>query len=365
MIFSLPVTIRNGAPLGYWLTPILVDALAKQFQERGVLCYGRLGLRSPTLSQENLFHETLDFLGLTCDRKSDMEVKDDLLRLSREVYAKYGLIEHREQECYRCPCGCLELPTHIARYAKEKTFTRVGDAYRCKVCGELGETVRASGGFFRIAPDQSLESICVYPKSYRGELRELTRQIHEQGVPLFRSRATGLDQEDMNLDVESVWSLMPLLFWRQHPGERIRLVVTNHVQRQAAIALLLAKVAHPDLKADLIVSPCVTHPGALEKWNVNRLIGLGFTGDLLRFMLLGSLGWQTKDSCLYDAPVAVEYRRFMLLKYRVQNAQKGEQPNSYTPDEALRNLSQQNLTQGLRHVFNPERFKYQTLTGLF
>lgn len=364
MIFTLPITVKDGAPLGYWLTPILVDALSKQYQEQGVLCYGRLGLRSPTLFLENAFHKTLDFLGLTCNRKSDSVVKDDLLNLSREVYSG-GSIEHREQECYRCPCGCLELPVHIAKFAKEKTFTRTGNAYICKVCKKPGEVACVSGGFFRVGSDWSLESISVYPEWYRGELRELVRQLREQGIPLSRERTTGLSQEDMNLDVEFVWSLMPLLFSRQHPGERIRLVITNHVLRQAAIALLLAKALNPDLEADLIVSPCITHPGVLEKWNIDRLIQLGFTGDLLRFMLIGSLGWQAKDSCLYDASAAVEYRRFMLLKRRVHDAQVGKLARSYTPHEALRNLSQQNLAQGLRHVFNPERFKYQTLTGLF
>ena len=364
MIFTLPITVRNSAPLGYWLTPILVDAMSKQYQEQGVLCYGKLGLRSPTPHQERVFHETLDFLGLTCDRKPDSDSKEDLLNIAREICAGDS-IEYREQECYRCPCGCLELPTRIARFAKGKTFARVGDAYVCKVCEKPGEATRVSGSFFKIDSNQSLESICVYPKWYRGELRELVRQLHEQGIPLSRARTTGLNQESTNLDVEFVWSLMPLLFSRQQPGERIRLVVTNHVLRQAVIALLLAKVANPNLKADLIVSPCITHPGALEKWNIGRLIELGFTGDLLRFILIGSLGWQAKDSCLYDVPATVEHRRFALLKRRVQNAQKGGLVSPYTPHEALRNLSQQNLAQGLRHVFNPERFQYQTLIGLF
>ncbi len=364
MIFTLPITVKDGAPLGYWLTPILVDALSKQYQEQGILCYGKLGLRSPPPSLENTFHKTLDFLGLTCNRKPDSDFKEDLLNLSREVYTG-GSIESRDQECYQCPCGCLELPVQIARFAKEKTFVRVGDAYTCKVCKQPGEVTRVSGGFLKTGSDWSLESICVYPKWYRGELRELVRQLHEQGIPLSRARTTGLSQEDMNLDVEFVWSLMPLLFSRQHPNERLCLVVTNHVLRQAAIALLLAKALNPNLKADLVISPCITHPGVLEKWNVDRLIELGFTGDLLRFMLIGSLGWQAKDSFLYDASAAVEYRRFMLLKRRVQDVRAGELVRPYTPHEALCNLSQQNLARGLRHVFNPEHFKYQTLVGLF
>lgn len=363
MIFTLPITVKDGAPLGYWLTPILVDALSKQYQEQGILFYGKIGLRSPTPSMEKVFHERLDFLNLTCDRKPDSDFKDDLLKLSREVYTG-GSIEHREQECYRCPCGCLELPVLIAPFAKEKTFTRVDGTYICKVCKQPGKVVRVSGGFFQVGSNWSLESICVYPEWYRGELRELVRQLREQGIPLSRARTTGLSQEDMNLDVEFVWSLMPLLFSRRHPDERIRLVVTNHVLRQAVIALLLAKALDPDLKADLIVSPCISHPGILEKWNISRLIELGFTGDLLRFMLLGSLGWQAKDADLYDIPARVEHRRFTLLKRKIHEAQAEKLSEPYTPNDSMSNLSQQNLVQGLKHVFNPERCNYKTLIGV-
>lgn len=364
MIFTLPITVKDRALLGYWLTPILTDALSQQFQERGILCYGRLGLHRPTLPMENTFYQRIGFLSLTCNCKPDSDFKDGLLDLLQEVYTE-GTIERREQQCYRCSCGCLELPVHIAPFAKEKTFTRVGNNYICRVCEKAGEVALVSGRFFQIGSDWSLESICVYPEWYRRELRDLVHQIREQGIPLSRTRTTGLRQEGINLDIEFVWSLIPLLFSRQYPGERIRLVITNHVLRQAATALLLAQALNPDLKADLIISPCITLPGVSEKWNVDRLIELGFTGDLLRFILIGSLGWQTKDAHLYDAPSAIEYRRFVLLKRRVQEARERASLTPYTPDEALRNLCQQNLAQGLRNVFNPERFKYQTLIGLF
>lgn len=363
MIFTLPITVNDGAPLGYWLTPILADALSKQYHEPGIIFYGKLGLRSPTSSMEKTYHDRLDFLNLTCSRKSDADFKDELFALSQEAYTS-GSIECREQECYRCSCGCLELPIHIAPYAKEKTFTRVSGEYVCKVCKNPGEAVLVRGGFYQVGSNWSLESISVYPDWYRGELRELVRQLREQGIPLSRARVTGLSQESMNLDVEFVWSLIPLLLSRQHPDERIRLVVTNHVLRQAATSLLLAQALNPGLKADLIVSPIILHPGVLEKWNISRLIELGFTGDLLRFMLISSLGWQAKDTCLYDASSAVEYRRFMLLRRRIQEAQAKESP-PYTSYEALRNLCRQNLELGLRHVFNPERFNYRTLIGLF
>jgi hypothetical protein len=362
MIFTLPITVTDGAPLGYWLTSILADALSKQHQEQGILFYGQLGLRSPTPLMEKTFHERLDFLNLTCERMADGDFKDELLELSREVFSS-GTIEYRKQECYRCPCGRLELPTHIASYAKDKTFTRSEGAYLCRACGKPGEIAQVSCGFFQAQAIWSWESVHVYPEWYRGELNELVRQLRDQGIPMVRTRDTGLSQGGLNLDAEFVWSLIPLLLSRRHPDERIRLVVTNHVLRQATVALLLAQALNPNLKADLIVSPIISHPGADEKWNIGRLVELGFTGDLLRIMLVGSLGWQSKYAGLYDAPSSIEHRRFMLLQRRIQEARKGE-TKSFTSHEVLRNLSHQNLMRGLKHVFNPGRFDYQSLIGV-
>ncbi|MDP3875293.1 MAG: hypothetical protein Q8Q22_02125 [bacterium] len=366
MIFSLPITVRDSAPLGYWLTPVLVDALSKQLRERGILFYGKFGLQSPSLAVEKEYQRQLDFLNLTCERKSDTEFEEELLGLSRQICSGSSVLS-REQECYRCPCGCLELPVSIALFAKEKTFKRVGDIYVCKACRQKGERIHVESKVLGVGSDWSLESVSIYPKWYRGELKELVYQLCQQGIPMSRSRETGLYLNGINLDVEFVWLLIPLLLSLRNPGERIRLVVTNHVLRQATIALLLASSFNPDLRADLIISPYISHPGVLEKWELDRLIELGFTGELLRFILIGSLGWQVKDSSLYDLPASVEYRRFILLQKRIHNALNDPSTilsTPFTPEEVMRNLSQRNLASGLKHVFNPEHFEYRTLIGV-
>lgn len=363
MIFTLPITVRDKAPLGYWLTPVLVDALSKQFCERGILFYGNFGLRSPTPSLERIFHGQLDFLNLTCERKSDTEFEEELLELSRQVCFT-GPILSREQEYYRCSCGCLEIPVSIAPFAKEKMFKRLEGVYVCKACNQPGEQVLVESKVLGLGSDWSLESISVYPKWYCSELKELVHQLCQQGIPISKSRQTGLCYNGMNLDVEFVWCLIPLLLSLRSTDERIRLVITNRVLRQAVTALLLARSFDPDLRADLIISPYILHPGVLEKWELGRMVELGFTGELLRFMLIGSLGWQTKDSGLYDMPSSVEYRRWALLERRIRDVQNDQKAIPFTPVEVMRNLSQSNLVSGLKHVFNPERFKYQTLIGV-
>ena len=79
MFFSLPVSVKNDRPLGYWLTPILVDSLSKQAGEKAIFCYGKLGLRTPSPEEEILYLANLNFLGINCERVTDKSFGNDLL----------------------------------------------------------------------------------------------------------------------------------------------------------------------------------------------------------------------------------------------------------------------------------------------
>ncbi|HRH55608.1 MAG TPA: hypothetical protein PK609_01960 [Candidatus Paceibacterota bacterium] len=362
MIITLPITVRETAPLGYWLTPVLTDALGKQLQEEVRIYTGGLGLRSPNDLLSRKYFEDLDFLSVTRIRESDAAYAETLLEeASRALLDRPP--EYIEQLCYVCPCGKLQLPVAIATYAREKTFRRGQDGYFCKACGEDAFLDSVKTGFFSLDLSLSLESIGIFPQTYRAEAAELLRQIKEQGIPAVRERVTGLPFKDLSLDVEFVWQFLPFVLSKAHVEERIRILVTNHVLRQAVTAIAIAKLLNPSLKADIVVAPCIIHPGSPDKWNIERLKGLGYTGPLLRAMLIGSLGWKNKDVPLFDSLSSVELRRFGLLEELVLDA-PSERAASAVLD-TLSNLSQQNLVKGLKNVFNPEKFSYQSLTGLF
>lgn len=362
MIITLPITVHERALLGYWLTPVLTDALAKHRNEEGRVFYGKLGLRAVDSGAEEIFHQDLDYLGVGCARTADACHRDALLELVGEV-AQRNALKKRTAECYQCRCGRLELPVAAAPFLKGKTFIRRGEEYVCAVCHEVATRGWIESVNLQIDPDTwDEESVTVYPRSYKKEVRELRAQIDAQGISFARSRHTGIVWNGQNLDVELAWLLLATLLALEG-NEEVRIVVTNHVLRQAVAAFLIAQSCHRRFKGEIIVAPCVIHPGQPEKWRLPRLRSLGFTGNLLRTMLLGSLGWQAKDVRLFDDPASVELRRFCLFERLVANAPSMTAVTSVS--ENMKNLSQQNIAAGLKHVFNPERFGYQTLRGLF
>lgn len=359
MIITLPLTVKNDAPLGYWLTPIVADALARQLGERGLIFYGTLGLKKPDAQAERIYLDNLNFLEISAERCADAPMLPELLGLCSEL-ASVGDIGFELQDCYRCPCGRLELPVRIARFAKEKTFTRTGHAYVCRACGEPSTVRSVSSRILRLKEQDVVSHINIYPNWYRGEVLELQRQIQQQGIPWSKDRSTGIEGD---LDPELVWSLMPLLLTRAFSEERVRIVVTNQVIRQALVTIWLARAIDSSFEADLIITPCIDHPGSPAKWRLNRLVNLGYSGALIRCMLIGSLGWQTKRAGLYEAPSGVEHRRFNLFKRHVRLAEENHGV-PYDLRETFKNLGHQNLAQGLRHAFNPENFDYKSLTGV-
>jgi len=359
MFFSLPVSVKNSHPLGYWLTPILVDSLSVQTGEKGVFCYGKLGLQTPSSEEEKVYLANLDFLGINCERVTDESFSSNLLTKALQACGS-GRVSVISQKCFLCPCGVSAIPISMIEYAKQKTFKRTSETVICKVCGLEAKIMSVETLVYALKPETTFKPIRVYPQWYQKEVDELVNQIRKQRIPISRARSTGFNFGSWNIDVEFLWSFLPLVLSDQSNGQ-LRAVITNQVLRQAVTAYLLCLELMPEFVADLIVSPLIVHPGKKEKWNLDRMRALGYNGDLLRLALLSSLGWNKKGTNLNDSVATVEHRRFNLLKRAVLGAE--QKPDNV--QEAMHHLSQQNLVKGLSNVFNPERFDYSTLKGLF
>jgi hypothetical protein len=359
VFYSLPVSVKNSHPLGYWLTPILVDCISKQTGEKGVFCYGKLGLRTPSLEDEVRFNSNLDFLGINCERTTDEILQSSLLDKALRVCGS-DRISPRVRECFVCPCGILSMPTSIVRYLKQKTFKVAGENVSCKLCGQVARVAVIQALVYTPKSEVTFRPFGVYPRLYIKEVNELVAQIHEQGITISRTRPTGYSFGDWNLDIEFLWSFLPLVL-AEDRSDRIRAVITNQVLRQAVTTYLLCRELEPSFEADLVISPLIVHPGRAEKWNLDRLRSLGYDGDLIRTTLLGSLGWGKKEATLNDVVKSVEHRRFNLFRHVIGQAEH----KVFGLSEAIQNLSHQNLVKGLSNVFNPERFDYSTLKGVF
>lgn len=359
MIISLPISVKNSRPLGYWLTPIFVDALSLRMAETGVIYYGKLGMQTPNEEEEFKFHQNLNFLNINANRMADADHSSVLNDLALDALKKGNTISRRI-DCFVCQCGALSIPREIIAYAKCKTFTKRNDKIICKLCNTESIVSAQTLLYYLPQSDVLSDSIKIYPEMYQCEVNEIIHQLCERGIPISKIRQTGFVFKEWNLDVEFLWSFLPIAISRAS-GERLRLVVTNQVLWQAITALMLCLKFDKNFKADLIVLPIINHPGEREKWNLDRLKRLGYDGNLTRLVLFGSMGWHRKETALNDSFTTIEHRRFNLLRTAIQNIELKQSDLA----SVFYNLNQQNIAKGVKNVFNSDCFDYGTLRGLF
>lgn len=359
MIISLPISVKNLRPVGYWLTPVFIDALSLCMAETGIIHYGKLGLQAPNKEEEYKFQQNLNFLNINASRRTDAEYSSILKDLALDVLNKYNTVS-RKIDCFTCLCGTLSIPREIVTYAKQKTFTKHNDKIICKLCDN--ESIISEQTLLYYLPQSTalLNSITIYPKMYQNEANGITSQLCDRGIPISKTRQTGFVFRKWNLDVEFLWSFLPIALSRTS-GERLRIVITNQVLQQAITALMLCLELNKSFKADLIVLPIISHPGKKEKWNLDRLKTLGYDGNLTRLVLLGSMGWHRKEATLNDSFITIEHRKFNLFTTAVQNTEHKQRDLA----SVFYNLSQQNISKGLKNAFNPDCFDYSVLRGLF
>lgn len=364
VLITLPISIRGDGPLGYWLTPVIVDALAKRYHEPSTIFYGDIGRRRVDMSRVLEFETDLAFLATQVPLSADSAYQEKLISSVRRCL-EVGRVVQKDSECFVCECGCLELPVSIARYARQKTFIRADETYVCRVCNSTGvpRCISQSVYYFNSKCTEILDSIRIVPGWYEGELQDLAKQIDESGIVIGRIRDTGIVLDGMNLDSDFLWQQLVSAV-SASDSDTFRIVLTNHVLRQALLTALFAKTIDPAKHIELIILPCIVHPGKIEKWTLQCLREKGYSGEQLRTMLVGSLRWNVKDSLLYDEPSNIEHRRLNLLKHRVTEVQALE-AKCQASENLTKALCHQSIVSGIKHVFNPNQFEYRDLIGLF
>ncbi|MBU1104893.1 hypothetical protein L6255_00225 [Candidatus Parcubacteria bacterium] len=362
MIATLPMTPKgSSAPLGYWLTPVIADILRERSSDSLAVCIGTIGAKSPSVADILLFREELDFVGV---RKAKVLTDGELVAsLERNVATILSRVESSDivSECYVCECGLLEIPIEQVRFLKPKTFHIENGKVFCVVCG--GEaTTSTQSRFCMFFPESAFgKSPQIHPRSYSAEIRDLMGQIRRNGICVGKNRPTGFLYSERNLDVELVWQTMPYELIHQENDKRLVLVVSNHVLKQGLLAILLARTLGFNGEIHLIVTPYINHPGTVGKWCLEKLAELGHDELTARFMLANSLGWSLKDATLSTVVSEVGYRRLRLFARRVAESRR----STDNPEKLVEDINHQTLTLGLKHVFNPDKFDYARLSGLY
>ncbi|MEK7564610.1 MAG: hypothetical protein AAB394_02625 [Patescibacteria group bacterium] len=359
MILTLPMTPRSEYQLGYWLTPVIGDILRKRTGQDFVISIGTLGMRNIDAVFIKNFIEEVSLLKLRCSFWEDTSNRGLLSDRIAEVLPLFRL-HNQFVECWVCNCGALEIPKEQARFLKQKTFYISNGKVFCAKCKQeacLKILDRVSIFFPESQSQEILDNVAVLPGFYLNEFRELLVQFAENGICINRQRQTGFFYQQYNIDVEFVWETLLSLLAKK---EEIVMVVNNHVLRQTLISILLFRFLGFTNKITLFITPYISYPGKPDKWQVKKLLELGHDENTVRFMLAASLCWREKDSGLYVDVSQVEYRRFSLLRKLTQQKIL-EKPVA----TLISDINHQNLLQGLKNVFNVQKFDYGKLSGLF
>lgn len=362
MIATLWMTPYIHTPIGYWLTPVIGDIVAKQRGEPMTLFLGTLGLAEISDSAVEQTRDTATALGVEGATVLDRDHFFVLSRAATDTLSaaeKEGRLVERTLSSYVCPCGALEIPVEAAEFLKRKTFTLDAGGVHCKRCGNSAheQFLKKQFLFFRkTSIDFFNMNVNVVPRFYKKEVENLLAQVYKDGVPVSKNRETGATYRNNPIDIEFVLAHTGTLLY-----ENTTLVGTNHVLRQLMLTGLIDIESGTRTLHQLLVLPYLMYPGNKEKWGVAQLQRAGHDYRTLRFMLASSLRWNQKDSELEDAVVRTEYLRLSKLFALTNAARPASRP---TLEEITERINHHQCLQGLDQVFKQRGFDYATLHGI-
>lgn len=322
---------------------------------------GALGINAVPEERVAEFKSHAEFLGIGGEIVTDAE-KVDLLCTELETTLtnaeKRGLLKETSRDCYVCPCGALEMPVAFVSSVKEKTFYKEGGAVRCKRCNAAAivESVTQLNFFPEKRALNALRT-AIEPTFYYTEFVNLFSQFAEHGICVSKRRGTGVTYKTWNIDIEFLWECLI----RTSDTERVTLVINNHVMRQGLIAYLLGYEKDPARAIEVLVLPYIDYPGQQDKWDIQSLTNIGHDASTIRFMLASSLRWNKKNNELNTYIADVEYRRLVLLRRLTERIASNHQE---TLAHFMMVINFQELMNGLKNVYHPEKFDYAQLGGV-
>lgn len=261
---TLPLTPRKPAPLGFYLAPLLVEALSRSDDRKGLLLVNQLGYHR---NHEHYlwFCRTLDVLGVSLPIQRDDE--DEIMagtRLLVEDLIQSRCVVIGTEEIISCPCGALEGPATILDRVssfrpRAKAYLRMGHLLCCRVCGGVG----ASRGEQQVLwwhPRPNASCPTVFPATYADEFREKYAFARAQPriVSRLRDRAPAFELSigRFRLDVDFVWALLPVVLAAR--DQRIVTLVVGHrsLNQAATVTLLGWRFSQP--VQEIVVLPYLT-----------------------------------------------------------------------------------------------------------
>lgn len=312
-VATLPMHVRPVPAIGDYLSPLVVDLLARYLEYQPITAVNLLGRRAQAQDPDQsigVVTASLTNLGIRpclVWRDDSEQVRALATEALRSLLSR-GIAGERTARIFSCPCGAVELPEQaIPRHATRGRLFQITAAGTivCRPCGLPATEEKRADLYLRLAVSPQ-PTVATFPAYAAAEADRLLAAEANREWRITRRRATGITADvgarRYNLDVDFVWSLMPTALARQRINARA-FVTSNRTLAKAITMIRLndAVGEWPSGQVAVLATPYV------RDWRGRRMSGedcglpeltAEYEPRPLRLWMALGMNWEHKDTRL-------------------------------------------------------------------
>lgn len=305
--------VRPAPPIGDYLSPLVVDLLARHLGYQPIIAVNLLGRRAQARDPEQTVGDVtanLKNLGIRpcCLWRDDTEQVRALAAEALRSLLRRGMVGERTARIFSCPCGAVELPEQaIPRHAARGRLFEITAAGTivCRPCGRPATPEKRADLY--LGPGASPQAVvAAFPAYASAEADRLLAAEAGLEWRITRRRATGITADAgtrrYHLDVDFAWSLMPTALARQRIDARAFVTSNRTLAKAITMVRLNAAMGEwPSGQVAVLATPYVRDwRGARmsdEDYGLRELAAEYEPRPLRLWMTLG-MNWEHKETRL-------------------------------------------------------------------
>ncbi len=294
IITNLPIKPQTDIKTGLYLTPLLLETIAKLTNSKSTLMLNLLHSFKDYSINKNNFVNGLQKKGISFDKiDCDIENIEEYKRIIKDLYKLHIL---KPIEYVNCSCECKRVEIRkdrLQNIKNKKLIEEVNGEYQCSCCKSKLIESKENGLILNCQNIQSY-SIPIYPQNLQNHIKKNMNSTDLE-LLISKSRNTGvsitLDNVNYNIDIDFLLYLTPQLF----ENNDITIVTCNrHVVHTQITNYINSVYGHKNLTF-------IEHPYIISK-NENSsypILADICDNNLFKATLLNTISWNNPDS-LWD-----------------------------------------------------------------
>lgn len=294
IITNLPIKPQSDIKTGLYLTPLLLETIAKLTNSKSVLMLNLLhSFKDYSINKEN-FINGLQKKGIIFDNvDSDINNIEKYDKIIKDLY-KLHILKPIEYTNCSCECKRVEIRKDKLQYMKnKKLIEEINGEYQCSFCKSKLIESRENGLILNCKNIQSY-NIPIFPLNLQNQIKK-SMNCYDLELLVSKARNTGvsieLDGIKYNIDIDFLLYLTPQLF----ENDDITIVACNrHVIHTLITNYINSVYGHKNLTF-------VEHPYIISKNEDSSYSSLSdlYNNNLFKASLLNTISWNNTDA-LWD-----------------------------------------------------------------